>query len=389
MKNSFSGSTNVPKRLCIVLTVDRTFGFYNTLIPYLIENGWEVTALSGVDQGSNIDVTQWGATFVPMPFVRAPSPLIDLWCLLRLWWFFLWNRFDVVQVASPKACLLGTLAASLTRQKVVLSFIGRAYENYSGWKRRLFVQLDRISCRLAHCITAESESLKNAILADGCCREGKILAGTMFDIDEHSFDYQHITSNEVRVFKNENGICNDDLVFLFVGRLSQEKGIVELVHSFNRLQQNDAHLVLVGDRDERAGVISADFWDVVESRQNIHELGHMTDPRVAYAACDIFICPTHRESLSVVTLEASLMRKPVITTDAIGAIDSVVDGVTGILIPKMSEGPLFQAMQILGDDASLRDKMGDEGRRWVVQQFGNRAPTIWAEKLFERCVFLG
>ena len=85
-----------------------------------------------------------------IPFSRRPSIVLDLFCLFRLWIFFLSNRFEIVHVSTPKAALPGCLAARLSgHRRVVFTLRGRVYENATGWRRRVFAQLDKQVCSLA------------------------------------------------------------------------------------------------------------------------------------------------------------------------------------------------------------------------------------------------
>ena len=378
-----TGKQKQKKSLCIVLTAGITFSFYKNFIPYFISRGWEITAVSGKDEEIHRQVRRWGAKTITMPFIRRPSFIIDLWCFYRLLLYFLIHRFDIVHVSSPKAGLLAVIAAKLTGQKVVYSIIGRAYENYIGLKRRVYVLFDQISCFCSDIITTESQSLKEAIVGDRCCRSDQIIVGTHFDIDEKFFSKGQVSKKQAISFRGIFGFSHDQVIFLYIGRLNRDKGISELVRAFVKLNKADTGLIMVGAKDDDKNLIPSEVWEMIEKHPSIHAPGPLKDPRIAYAASDVFVCPTYRESLSVVVLEASLMGKPVITTDAIGACDSIFHGVTGIMVPKMTIQPLMVAMGRLSDDLPLREKMGCAGRDWVIKHFGNQKPTKQAHALFE------
>ena len=106
-------------RICIMTTSAMSLdAFDDTIADHFQANEWEVVGLCSSDPPSAVEsIRRRGITVVTMPLARQPAPIQDFWCLIRLWWFFLWNRFDVVHVGTPKASLLGSLAARLSLHK--------------------------------------------------------------------------------------------------------------------------------------------------------------------------------------------------------------------------------------------------------------------------------
>jgi glycosyltransferase involved in cell wall biosynthesis len=99
-------------------------------------------------------------------------------------------------------------------------------------------------------------------------------------------------------------------------------------------------------------------------------IDHVRDVRPYLAAADLLVLPTRREGLPNVVLEAAAMGVPSVTTTATGAIDSVADGETGILVPPDDPHALAAAISALLKDPGLRRQMGESARRRVVTMFG-------------------
>ncbi len=369
------------KKICLISTAPALLYMFNhSLIPVLREHGWEVTGLTSKHQpGFGTDdhyarLESLGVKMAAIPISRDPAPLRDLFCLLRLWWFFLWHRFDVVHASNPKAMLLGTLAAFFAfHPNRVITVRGRVYENSRGWKRKIFVLLDRLTCLLANRVVVVSHSLKDAMLRDGIGSEKTftvIARGSGQGCDAGYFDPERIEASRVDEWRRQCGLADNDRVILFAGRLRKDKGVVELVQAFVDLSRDfpEWHLVLFG-HEETASDIGETSRGLIRSHTKIHHFDWSNDLRIAYKAADIFALPTWREGFPNTVLEASAMRLPVVTTTAVGAMDSVLDGETGFLTPVGDAGQLAEKLQTFMRDPDLRRTMGANGRDRVLNDF--------------------
>ena len=376
--NEFQPKT---KRICLIATAPALLSIFNrNVIPLLLDNGWEVTGLTSKNQpGFGGDdyyarLESLGVRMTAVPISRDPSLLRDLWCLLRLWWFFLWHRFDVVHASNPKAMLLGTLAAFFAfHPNRIVTVRGRVYENTCGWKRKIFVWLDRITCFLANRVIVVSHSLKEAMLRDGIGTNDTLCViahGSSQGCDAEYFHPEQMDQNLVAELRRRCHLVESDQVILFAGRLRKDKGVIELVQAFTHIstQHPDWHLVLFG-HEENASDIGDATRTLIRSHENIHHFDWSSDLRIAYKTADIFVLPTWREGFPNTVLEASAMRLPVVTTTAVGAVDSVIDGETGFLVPVNDAEQLAEKLQTLIINPKLRQAMGANGRHRVLRDF--------------------
>ena len=321
-----------------------------------------------------------GVRTVVMPFSRRPSPVLDALCLLRLWWFLLWNRFDIVHVSTPKAALIGSLAARLSgHRRVVFTLRGRVYENATGWKHRALAQMDRLVCSLASAVVPICRELGTAMVSEGLCRPEKIRtigSGSSNGIDARRF---HRTGEAVaagNLFRRQWDIPPAADLVLFVGRLHAEKGIHELVQAFVALAETqvNAYLALVGP-DEFGCGIGPETWRVIRSHPRIRHVPMLRDPVPAYAAATLVALPSYREGFGNAALEASAMELPVVAADVIGCRESTVDGETGILVPPRDAKALAAALVDLLEHPEKRRVLGTKGRERVLRDF--RQESLW------------
>lgn len=362
-------------RLCLMTTWSMSLDVLNRgMLEAMRDNGYEVTGVCGSDPMVSVEnVRARGFQVVTMPLQREPKPLKDLWCLLRLWFWLMTHRFDVIHCSTPKAMLLGTIAARLSfHRRVVTVFRGRAYENASGFKRRCYIALDKLAARLSSRVVIVSKSLRQAMLADGIGNEERLVVigdGASRGIDRESFSPGVISSEEIRAFREQHEL-GDDPIMLFVGRVREDKGVNEMVSAFTSVaeQYPGWQLVIVGP-EEPVGMIQPAVAEALKEHPRIHTIGLLDDPRVAYAAASFLVLPTYREGFPNVPLEAAAMGMAVVTTDAVGAVDSVLHEKTGLIVPVRQIEPLAEAMgRMMGNDAE-RKAMGQAGLAWVREAF--------------------
>lgn len=144
----------------------------------------------------------------------------------------------------------------------------------------------------------------------------------------------------------------------------------ELVEAMTSAELKNAVLVTVGDTEEP---------DVTVKLRSLGDrwisIGWLDDVAPVLLACDALCLPTHREGFPNVVLEAAAAGRPVVTTTATGARDSVIDGTTGFLVPVNDSQALAQALKKLATNPALRVRLGDEARRMARQDY--RPETIW------------
>jgi len=154
------------------------------------------------------------------------------------------------------------------------------------------------------------------------------------------------------------GLPEDPPHVLFVGRLSEEKGVLELLEATEEIQR-----VIVGDGPLRDRV--PDAVGFVPPR----ELGPY------YERAAIVVCPSRREGYGVVAREAMAYGRPVVATSVGGLVDAVDEGVTGLLVPPRDVPALRAALELLLGDHELRARLGASGRRTARERFSWAAAT--------------
>jgi glycosyltransferase involved in cell wall biosynthesis len=324
-----------------------------------------------------------------IPMQRSITPLKDLVALARLVWRFHRIRPDIVHCHTPKAGLLGTLAAAITRVPVRIYHIhGLPYSTARGLKRRLLQCCDRLASWLATDVLCVGYELRQLVLADNLAPPTKArvpASGSINGVDARSrFNPDRFSDAERMAIRARLNIPADATVIGFVGRLVPDKGICDLAQSWQELRDEfpKLHLLLVGPTESHDPLNEATRV-ALESDPRVHMVGLAEDTAPYYAAMDIFTLPSYREGLNISLMEAGAMRLPIVSTQIPGVVDAVVGGQTAILVPPRLPAVLTAALREYMNCPDLRRRHGLAGRFWVLRSFQQEA--VWNAIHAEYC----
>ncbi len=164
----------------------------------------------------------------------------------------------------------------------------------------------------------------------------------------------------------ELGTPPDRLVIVIIARLVHAKGYPELLAAMRTLP--DAELWVVGERlANEHGRDLAPLFAASGLGTRLKMLGYREDTPAILAAADIFALPSHFEGLPMVVIEAMLAGLPVVATDIPGTREQVLEGITGLLVPRGKSEPLAAALAELAADPARRAAMGAAGRARAIE----------------------
>lgn len=161
----------------------------------------------------------------------------------------------------------------------------------------------------------------------------------------------------------------EEIRFLYLGRIMQEKGMDELFYAIRKLHEKYGSMVGL----DLVGFFEDAYKDQVEAleRDGIAVFhGFQQDPRPYYAQADCIVLPSYHEGMSNVLLEGAASGRALITSDIPGCREAVVDGVNGYLCPVKDRNGLLAAMdRFLTLSLQDRVNMGLQGRAHMEQSF--------------------
>ncbi|MCE2732420.1 MAG: glycosyltransferase family 4 protein [Flammeovirgaceae bacterium] len=316
---------------------------------FMQQNGWEVLTVSA--EGTEVqEIKEKEAVkHISIPLTRQISPLTDLvalWKLIRII-----NTFkpDIVHSHTPKAGLIGMLAAWLCRVPNRLHTVaGLPLMEYSGLKRLLLNSAEKLTYRFATKVYPNSfqlfEFIKNNLYQNS--QKFRVIGkGSSNGIDIEYFTpnkYIEDKANDIRFSFN---IPPNAFVFLFIGRLVKDKGIIELVQAFDEvIKANDAYLLLVGPFESDLDPLPQDILDKITNHPKIKLSGFQKDVRPFLMASNAFVFPSYREGFPNVVLQAACMEVPVIATNINGCNEIIEHERSGLLVKPKDSKELKVAM---------------------------------------------
>ena len=368
-------------RLVFVLNSSIAIGFLQGQLEYFQSTGFDVTVLCPERRDGEWEVVRpENARLLELPMERAISPLRDVLSLWRLCKVFRALRPTVTNVGTPKAGLLGGFAAWLNRVPCrFYTLHGLRFETARGFRRQLLIFAERMACRFAHRVVCVSQSVREKAIACGLMdRERSVVfgAGSCNGVDASRFAPTPERIRRAAELRHHFRIPVQAPVVLFVGRLTRDKGIPELLQAFLQLDKRfpDLRLLLVGSF-ESGDPLPIDVRKCLEANDRVILAGAVKDPAPYYAMADILVLPSHREGLPTVILEGQAAGKPVIGASATGIVDLLVDGETGLLFPVGDASALAEAMALLLDDKDLASKLALAGQDQIKRNFQQQ--QIW------------
>lgn len=347
---------------------------------FMSANGFELHALSSPGDRLDMLASRDHVTPHEVPIARSISPWHDFISLIRIVVALRRIRPDVLHLSTPKAALLGAIAARLTGVPVSI-FLVRGFTSAQshGLTRYFFQKLERLTVCLATSTLCNAPSLLAYGRRVGILKETEgivLLNGMSNGVDLDRFEQNEIDPASRDHETEPDAERGNGLVLGFVGRLAFDKGIGILADSWKVIREEfpDSELLLVGPWETR-DTVPEDVREYLNSDPRVTMTGAVDDVRPYLKRMDLFVFPSFGEGFPNAPMEAAAFEIPVITTNAVGCVDAVEDGITGTIIPPRDVGALTEAIRTYLNDADLREKHGCAGRIRLKSDF-QRQP-IW------------
>ena len=319
-----------------------------------------------------------------VPIVRPIAPWHDIQALWLLYWRFKNGRPQAVHTITPKAGLLGMLAAWLARVPLRMhSFTGQVWVTRTGFMRWFLKEADKLIAAMATDVLVDSPSQRDFLIEEGVVtadRSSVLGAGSICGVNTKRFSPSESVREAVR---NELGTALDAVVCLYLGRLNRDKGVLDLASAFAQLADKHpkAELWVVGP-DE------ADYFQQMrallgEAASQIKRVDYTPTPERFMQAADLFCMPSYREGFGSSVIEAAACGAPTLASRIYGLTDAIVEGQTGWMHKVGDVEEVIQQLdRLFANPAELVSK-GIAARRYVETFFAEEIVTNEMRNLYE------
>ena len=357
----------MPKK--VILNANVAFVLYNFrygLMKALDRNGYEVICVAQSDK-SKPKIEENGWKFVAVSLDRRGKNIInDLKLFLEYLKIFRKEKPDYILNFTIKPNIYGAMAAKILGIPTINNVTGLG-DMFDGGKcnSKIVSLLYKIAFRFPKRIFFQNNDDMNIFLNNGLVKKEKCVRVPGSGVDTTKF---------VPVEKKN---IDDKIRFLFLGRISNKKG-VRIINEVSKLltpKYPNIEFQLLGkiytDEDEHISLEEIKEW---EKQSNIRYLGTSSDVRNEISQADCIIFPSfYREGVPRSLIESAAMGKSILTTDNVGCRDIVEDGYNGYLAePKSVESMLEIVDKFLNLSKDQQKRLGENGRKKAVEQFDER-----------------
>lgn len=367
-------------KICYVATVPLTIrSFFIPQIKFLSNQGFDVSVICSPDDSIALELGE-NITFIPVEIPRGISVVGSLKAMKNLYNVFKKEKFDLIQYSTPNAALYTSVAAKLAGCNIRnYHLMGLRYLGTEGFGKVILKTLEKMTCRFSTHVECVSRSNMEMGIREGLFPKEKVTVvwnGSSGGVDLSRFDYSKREQWRKEV-REELGYTDSDFVYGFVGRITGDKGINELLQAYFSLRTTDK-LFLIG-RTEDNQTLSPQLIEKTKNDPNIQIHPPATDIERYFAAIDVLILPSHREGFGNVIIEAAAMGVPAIVSDIPGPTDAIERDKTALVVPVKDAGALAKAMK----EIKSRDyvTMGQNAVQYVREKFDS---GMLCEKILER-----
>jgi len=358
---------------------------------FMASNGFDVKGVSSEGEELREVHENEGIAVEAINMSRKITPFQDLKSLWEMWNFLRKEKPQIVHTHTPKAGIIGMLAARLAGVPHRLHTVaGLPLMEATGIKRKILNFVEKLTYSSATRVYPNSKGLYDFILQNHFTQSNKlkiIANGSSNGINTTFFSPEQVTETERVTLREKLNIQPDDFVFVFVGRIVSDKGINELIKAFSELQaagnneQIGIKLLLVGGLESYLDPLNPETLAEINQNKDIISVGFQQDVRPFFAISDVLAFPSYREGFPNVVMQAGAMGLPSIVSDINGCNEIIVEGENGLIIPPKNVEKLKEKMLTLARDKNLYIKLKENSRRMIENRY--EQSVVWKALLEE------
>ena len=342
----------------IIVNHDLTlYNFRREFLEKLCIDGFDV--FISVPEGEYISYfKEIGCHLLPSPLSQhGMNPIRDFYLIFHYCKIIHNVNPDLILTYTIKPNIYGGIAASICNIPYIstITGLGSAFVK-SGLVAGISLLLYRVAMRKTRRIffqnKTHSDFFNEKHIAVG---KHKTVSGSGVNLVKYTYE-EYPQSN------------NNDVRFLFIGRVTKDKGIDELLEAYSIVRQSHPHVML-----ELLGNIEEGYKEKIEALDSNGFLishGRQENVREYIMNCHLVVLPSHHEGMANVLLEAAACGRPIITSDIPGCREALDDGLSGFFCkPKDVDSLTMSLLEFLSLADDERAEMGRKGREKMEREF--------------------
>lgn len=367
------------KKICYITTTSFPIRcFFIPQLKYLSKNGYQVTVICSYDKSIQKELGK-DIQFLPVNMPRGISLFGSLKSIYLLYRIFFQNKYDIIQYSTPNAALYSAVAGKLCGHGFLnYHLMGFRYLSSKVFFKIVLKLIEKFTCLLSDSIECVSKSNIELGINEHIFNEKQVTMvwnGSSGGVDLKRFDISMRDSYR-REIREKYGIPEKEFVYGFVGRITRDKGVNEILKSFCKIK--NAWLFMVGPV-EGSETLDKNYYEKSKLNKKIIYTGKVSNVEKYFSAIDVLLLPSYREGFGNVIIEAAAMGTPSIVSNIPGPIDAVKKDETAFIVEKKNEKDLYYAMnKIRNIDYK---KMGSDAYKFVSSEFDS---SILNKKILER-----
>jgi len=368
------------KKIIIITTVPISL---ETLIkgqPKYLSQFFEVKLVTSEGCNNELIVDYEGVELYPINMTRKITIIKDLISLIKLFFFILKEKPDIVYTFTPKAGLLGMISSFFSRVPIrIHNIVGMPLMVATGKRKILLKFIEKLTYFFSTKLFCNSFGLKVFIHDNLTQKQIKVIGqGSINGVDTNFFE-NNFSSAEKKTIRKKLDIDENDFVLTFVGRIVRDKGVNELIEAVEELKNvhTNLKLLLVGDYDTNLNPIEKENYNIIMTSQNIITVGFQKDIREFLGISDAFVLPSYREGLPNSLIEAGSFGIPLIASNINGCNEIIINKQTGLLVNQKDTLDLQRAINELITNSELYDAIKENVRESMINRFSQ--DYFWKE----------
>ena len=266
---------------------------------------------------------------------------------------------------SPKAGFITSLSSFVARvQYRIHWFTGQIWVTKKGPIRFFYKILDKIIFYFSHHVLVDSDSQKKILISNNIITNKKstvLLNGSVGGVNIRKFKFKRTHRDLLR---KQLKISKNDFIFLYLGRINRDKGIIDLIKAFKKIENfYRTFLVLVGPIED------INIKNYIKNNQKIIYAGETSVPEKWFSAADILCLPSYREGFGSVIIEAGSCNLPTLGSNIYGIVDAIEKNQTGFFHEANNIADIKNKMIFIIENKKLVKKCGQKARKRVHNKF--------------------